>query len=108
MTVSPYSDPALAEVYQRVTARHQFAPPARDLVDILRLSPGSLVLDVGTGTGIVAEQARLAVGPAGRVIGVDAAMEMLYFAKRSARCVAAHIPGLPFNDDAFDVVTGGF
>ena len=108
MKVSPYTDPALAEVYHRLTARHQFAPPARDLVDILRPPCGGLALDVGTGTGIVAEHIRQTVGPSGRVIGVDAAVEMLRFAKRSARCVAAEIPGLPFKDDSFDVVTAGF
>jgi SAM-dependent methyltransferase len=108
MKVSPYTDPALAEVYHRLTARHQFASPARDLVDILRPPSGGRVLDVGTGTGMVAEYIRQAVGPSGRIIGVDAAVEMLRFAKRSARCVAARIPGLPFNDDSFDVVTAGF
>jgi ubiquinone/menaquinone biosynthesis C-methylase UbiE len=108
MKGSPYRDPAMAEVYHRLTAHHQFAPPARDLVDILDLPAGGFVLDVGSGTGIVAEHARQAVGSAGRVVGIDAAVEMLRFAKRSAACVAAHVPGLPFHGDSFDVVTAGF
>src|SRR6266571_4900363 len=105
MKVSPYSDPAMAEVYHRLTARHQFDPPARDLVDMLHPPFGGFVLDVGTGTGIVAEHVRQAVGSTGCVVGVDAAIDMLRFAKRSATCVAAHVPGLPFNDDSFDIVT---
>jgi SAM-dependent methyltransferase len=98
----------MAAVYQRITARHQFAPPARDLVDLLHPSPGARVLDVGAGTGIVAEYVRQAVGSAGCVVGVDAAIEMLRFATRSAACVAARTPGLPFADDSFDAVTAGF
>jgi ubiquinone/menaquinone biosynthesis C-methylase UbiE len=108
MKVSPYTDAAMADVYQRLTARHQFAAPARDLIEILGPAAGGLLLDVGAGTGIVADYAREAVGPTGSVVGVDAAIEMLRFAKRSAACVAAHVPGLPFADNSFDVVTASF
>src|SRR2546428_9582135 len=105
---SPYRDPVMAEVYHRITAPYQFAPPARDLVDILHPPSGGVVLDVGTGTGVVAEHIRQVVGSTGCVVGVDGAIEILRFANRSTIRVAARVPGLPFSDGSFDVVTAGF
>lgn len=59
---------------------------------ILRLNPapGSKVLDCGTGTGAVAAAAAQAVGPAGRVIGIDIADEMLARAQRHLSIVGLH------------------
>jgi ubiquinone/menaquinone biosynthesis C-methylase UbiE len=47
-----------------------------------RISAGQTVLDVATGTGIVAEAASQLVGPSGRVIGVDISRGMLAVAER--------------------------
>jgi len=47
-----------------------------------RLAAGHTVLDVATGTGIVAEAAAQLVGPSGSVIGVDIARGMLAVAER--------------------------
>lgn len=107
---SPYADPHVASAYNRVAAPLQFGPPARDLVRLLRLPDGARVLDVGTGTGAVALQAGAEVGPTGVVIGIDAAMAMLCFARTTAphRIALARIPGLPFPDAVFDIVTAGF
>jgi ubiquinone/menaquinone biosynthesis C-methylase UbiE len=80
---SPYTDPSSVAVYARVSAPLQFDAPARDLVEILNLSSGAIVLDVGTGTGAVATPAAAAVGPEGRVIGVDASFEMLLRSRRT-------------------------
>jgi ubiquinone/menaquinone biosynthesis C-methylase UbiE len=54
------------------------------LLELLRPSPGSKLLDVGTGTGEVALQALDWVGPEGRVTGSDVAIAMLSLAKRTA------------------------
>lgn len=107
---SPYTDPRVASVYNRVAAPLQFGLPARDLVKALRPSSGARVLDVGTGTGAVALQMSAEVGPAGVVIGIDPAFEMLGFARTTAslRIALAQVPGLPFPDAVFDVVTAGF
>lgn len=88
----------------------QFAPPARDLVTLLELGPGHAVLDVGTGAGLVAGLAQLAVGATGLVVGVDSSFQMLGATDkgRSHRLVAGRVPGLPFASGAFDRVAGGF
>src|SRR5204862_3500304 len=61
---------------------------------------------LGTGTGLVAALARVAVTPGGWVVGVDPSTEMLARADRhgSLSLVAAMAPGLPFTDAVFDVV----
>jgi ubiquinone/menaquinone biosynthesis C-methylase UbiE len=106
---SPYSDPAMAAIYDCIAARLQFTVPAQDLVEIAAVSKNDAVLDVGTGTGVVAAAARKAIGSDGFIVGVDAAMEMIRHSPRDAGAlVLSHVPGLPFRDDSFDVVIAGF
>src|SRR3954467_11094680 len=50
----------------------------RETIERLRLKPGPIVLDVGCGSGASAIPAAKAVGPHGRVIGVD-------FGRKAAR-----------------------
>ena len=52
----------------------EFVPP---LVRAARLAPGQRVLDIATGTGLVAEAAAAAVGPTGSVVAADIAPAML-------------------------------
>src|SRR5436309_3113526 len=110
MKKSPYFDRTMADVYNRVAAPSQFAPPARDLVHALRLQSGDVVLDVGTGTGVVAQAAREALGSRVFVVGVDAAIEMLGVARRMTAypVVVGRIPELPYRDTTFDVVMASF
>src|SRR6185437_12952206 len=53
-------------------------------VSRLPLAPGAIVLDLCCGTGASAIPAARAVGPAGRVLGVDAAAPMLKLARAEA------------------------
>jgi SAM-dependent methyltransferase len=73
--------------------------------------PGDVVLDLGCGAGFDALVAALAVGPTGRVAGVDLSPEMLAVAE-SGRAAAglstvefrqADVEALPFPDASFDV-----
>lgn len=57
----------------------------RTLVAASGVQRGDRVLDVGCGTGYFARQVALAVGPAGRVLGVDASPPMIAYAVRAAR-----------------------
>jgi len=52
----------------------------RRVVDLLPLSPGDVVLDVGCGTGLCFERLVARIGPTGRVIGIDPSADMLAIA----------------------------
>jgi len=86
------------------------------LLELLRPSPGSKLLDVGTGTGAVALQARTWVGPEGEVTGIDVATAMVALAKQAAaqQGIASitfcqmDAEQLDFPDASFDAVTCAF
>jgi len=61
----------------------------------LALAPGSVVLDVGCGTGRALSPLRGAVGPRGLVVGVDVTAEMLAEAGRHGR---GELAGLVLGD----------
>src|SRR2546422_3998501 len=107
---SPYLDPKVASAYEALAAPSQFATPARDLVALLDVPPGATVLDVGSGTGVVATALAEAVGAGGNVVAVDPSAAMLRAAghQLSQQRVVARTPGLPFRDDAFDAVAASF
>jgi ubiquinone/menaquinone biosynthesis C-methylase UbiE len=56
----------------------------RGTIERLRLKPGSVILDVGCGSGASAIPAGKVVGPHGRVIGVDLADRLLAMARAKA------------------------
>src|SRR5262249_42637902 len=60
-------------------------PLARRLLALARVGPGEQVLDVGTGTGLVALAAAELVSPGGGVLGIDLSEGMLSRAQRKAR-----------------------
>ena len=98
---------AIAETYERIHGRRT-GEVAGDLVKAAGIVAGQRVLDVGTGTGVVAEAARSA---GATVAGVDASMQMLAVgreARPSLAVAAAEAIDLPFRDGTFDAVTAGF
>jgi ubiquinone/menaquinone biosynthesis C-methylase UbiE len=103
-----------ADVYDQIGVDF-FTPPARDLVTRAALRPGERVLDVGTGRGAVLFAAARAVGPSGRVVGIDLAERMaeLTQAEAAARgfehvTVAKGDAERPdFPDASFDAVLAG-
>ena len=100
---------ATAESYERVQTTHMKAPAA-DLVALAAPASGSRLLDIGTGTGVILEAAREAVGPDGTVIGIDRSSRMLQVGAgaRVGDRVVADVLDLPFTDGTFDTVTAGF
>jgi demethylmenaquinone methyltransferase/2-methoxy-6-polyprenyl-1,4-benzoquinol methylase len=74
------------------------------------LAPGMRVLDVATGTGLVAREALAAVGPEGWVVGLDPSAGMLAEAHRQLpmTLVGGRGEKLPLRDASFDFVSMGF
>lgn len=84
----------------------------RQAMKLCALAPGERVLDVATGTGDLAFLEAAAVGPQGRVVGVDSCVPMLEVARRRQLAAVDFQEGdamdLRFPDASFDVVTIGF
>lgn len=74
------------------------------------LSRGMRMLDVATGTGMMAHLASEIVGPSGQVAAIDASLGMLKQAvARNVKWVArAKAERLPFPDDYFDLLNMGY
>ena len=81
-------------------------------VDLARLQPGEVVIDLGSGAGVDVFLAARAVGPSGRAIGFDMTLKMLERAREAARLAGlanvefreAMIEELPLENGSVDVV----
>ena len=71
------------------------------------LRPGMKLLDVATGTGLLAREAVSVLGGLGRVIGVDPSLGMLSEARKALTSPLAGgwAEALPFRDDVFDMLS---
>jgi ubiquinone/menaquinone biosynthesis C-methylase UbiE len=78
------------------------------LIALSGAQEGDAVLDVGCGTGYLTQRAADAVGPTGRVVGVDPAAPAIAYARRvSPPHCEFHVAGgeaIPEPDASFDVV----
>ena len=84
-------------------------PAYQQAVDLLALRAGDVVLDVGTGTGRALPALAGAVGPGGRVLGLDLTPDMLAAARKAGRdtlatLVIADARRLPVADASADAV----
>ncbi len=101
-------DDELARDYERISATRQFESGKR-LVEALAIGRGEHVLDVGCGTGLLAEHVAELVGTAGSVLGVDPLPLRIALASQKSRANLAFqvgdaydLGGLP--DAGFDVI----
>jgi SAM-dependent methyltransferase len=84
----------------------------RDVLRLLALAAGETVLDIGSGPGLLAADMAQAVGPTGRVCGIDVSDSMLTLARGrtlpagSAPVEYRHggVDAVPYPDGSFDVV----
>jgi SAM-dependent methyltransferase len=98
----------LARAYERESATRQFESGKR-LVGFLSVAPGERVLDVGCGTGRLAEHIADIVGPSGHVLGIDPLAERIAIARGRGRANLAFEVGDARDlgalaDASFDVV----
>jgi ubiquinone/menaquinone biosynthesis C-methylase UbiE len=99
------------EAYERHLVPRIFASWAERLVAAGEVAVGDRVLDVGTGTGVVAREAARRVGTSGTVVGLDVNEKMLDAARsasegpsRSIEWRSGAAADLPFPDAGHDVV----
>ena len=98
----------LAQRYERISADRQFRG-GKELLRELALAPGETVLDIGCGTGMLAEYAASLVGPTGSIVGIDP-LPLSNWAGRRSRKSRALLQADNANDlgefaaDSFDVV----
>jgi len=88
-----------------------FGQSAGRLVELLHPSPGSRWLDVGAGSGAIAQQAATWPGCQGKVVGCDFAATMVYLAKQETPGVAfcqMDAEHLGFPNASFGSVTCAF
>ena len=100
-----------AEVYEDFLVRWQFRPWTAVLLAEAAILPGEHILDLATGTGIVAREAAPFVGVGGRVVALDINPAMLAVGRSLPEPAGASIEwlegdaaALPLPDAAFDAV----
>lgn len=122
MTVQQENEPGVRDLFNLIAEGYdnpsmRFFPFVADqLVYHLKLIPGSKVLDVATGTGVVAIAAGQLVGSAGRVHAIDIAGKMLnrvqvHAEKMKLKNIDLHEMNackLEFKPDYFDYVMCSF
>lgn len=102
---------AAARAYEDLHVPALFREWCAPMLDAAGVAPGQRVLDVASGTGVLAREALTRVGAEGSVAGVDPDAGMLAVAAELApgidwrRGTAAE---LPFEDGAFDAVVSQF
>jgi len=105
-----------AEIYHERYASKKVGPfkSLEELIAAAKLRRGDRVLDIATGTGIVAIEAVKKIGSDGKVVGIDISTGPLAIAKRTAGNISnlqfleMDAEDLKFPDASFDVVLSEF
>ncbi|MCV2867616.1 methyltransferase domain-containing protein [Defluviimonas sp. WL0002] len=93
--------------YERLFVPALFGPWTKHVIAAADIQKGSRVLDIACGTGILARDARSAIGETGRVTGLDPAPGMIATAQEIApdmEWVRGSAEDLEFEDATFDRV----
>lgn len=107
-----FATSSVPENYERHLAPVLFGPWAEILLVAVELHPGDRVLDVASGTGVVARLASARAGRGGRVVASDVSGAMLAYAATvpppadgaPIEYVEASVAELPFDEGSFDLV----
>lgn len=98
---------AAASFYDTSLVPALFSERAAQIVAAARIEPGARVLDVACGTGVVAREVAVIVGPETPPVGLDIAPGMLNVASRVSPQIDwrhGSAEALPFSDASFDRV----
>ena len=100
-----------AMAYENLFVKGLFQEWTSRVIEAAQIHPGQRVLDVACGTGVLAREAALRVGPAGSVAGLDPNPGMLAVAERLTPTVEwrqGMAESIPFSDHSFDAVVSQF
>jgi ubiquinone/menaquinone biosynthesis C-methylase UbiE len=103
-----FFDEDMARQQEKLARTPDMVSQRTELLSSLDLKSGEAVLDVGSGNGIFAKDMKEAVGPDGRVCGVDSSQQMIAMAQNlcpDGEFALGNAEKLPFGDDKFDAVT---
>jgi ubiquinone/menaquinone biosynthesis C-methylase UbiE len=99
------------DLFANVVTLGRAAAMREQTIELAELRPGERALEVGCGTGEVAQRARVRVGAGGYVSGIDPSADMIAQAQRKAVRAGLDldyrvgaIEALPYGDASFDVV----
>ena len=99
------------DIFTRVLGLGVDRPNSRMIIEMAKIKPGDIVLDVGCGTGNLTQTARKYAGASGSVYGIDAAPEMIEVARKKALHAGADITfnvclieKIDYPDSTFDVI----
>jgi arsenite methyltransferase len=92
--------PDLAQHYEQASVDRQFKA-GKELIERLQIKPGQHVLDVGAGTGLLAEHVAGIVGKTGSVTAIDPLPLRIEIAKRKARANLSFAVGDAYKLDGF-------
>lgn len=103
----------VASYYDAVWEVPDYSPILKAINKETRVGSAGTILDIATGTGIVALDIAKRVAHKGEVVGLDASRSMIKKALEKAKTTACHnvqfilgdAHNLPFRDNGFDAVT---
>lgn len=101
---------SIVDTYKRLAVPLVFMRPAVDLLNALRLSVYTHILDVGAGAGVTGLALQEIGGFSGRLVEFDISLEMLKASESISNTskVVGEVPGLPFCSESFDAVMSNF
>ena len=100
----------LAVIQRRIAQTSDLYRRRLVVLDVLDPRPGECVLEVGCGGGLLLPAIASAVGPSGRVVGIDISADQIDAARRTCadhpniEAVVLDVRQLPYEPGSFDAV----